>query len=113
LQASNGHYFSSGTINDAPVVFLIDTGATNVSVSRDLAIRAGIRKCQSHQVMTANGSVNACMATVPEITFGAFQLTNIEVMVMPNMSDEALLGMNALRNFRIEQVDRVMRISLR
>jgi len=113
LQADNGHYFSSGTINDMPVVFLIDTGATTVSLSSELAIRAGIRKCRSHQVMTANGSVDACMATVPEITFGAFQLINVEVTVMPNMSDEALLGMNVLRNFRIEQIDDVMRISRR
>ena len=113
VQANNGHYFSSGTINDTPVVFLIDTGATNVSISSVLATRVVIRNCQPHQVMTANGSVNACMAIVPEITFGAFQLTNVEVTVMPNMSDEALLGMNVLRNFRIEQIDDVMRISLR
>jgi len=113
LQANNGHYFSSGTINDTPVIFLIDTGATYVSVSSEIALRAGIQECLPRPVMTANGKVDACTAIVPEITFGAFHLNNIEVTVMPNMSEEALLGMNVLRNFRIEQVDNVMRISLR
>lgn len=112
-QAGNGHYFSSGTINDAPVVFMVDTGATYVSISTEMAKRVGVQKCHPHQVMTANGSVNACAATVPELTFGAFLLTNVEVTVIPNMSDEALLGMNVLRHFRIEQVDNVMRISSR
>lgn len=112
-QAGNGHYFSSGTINDAPVVFLVDTGATYVSISSEMAKRVGVQKCHPHQVMTANGSVSACAATVPELTFGAFLLTNVEVTVIPNMSDEALLGMNVLRHFRIEQVDNVMRISSR
>ncbi|MDC8444363.1 MAG: retroviral-like aspartic protease family protein [Nitrosomonas sp.] len=112
LQANNGHYFSVGTINDAPVLFLIDTGATYVSVSSKIAERAGIRECLPHHVMTANGSVDACMAIVSVITFGAFQLNDVEVIVLPDMFDEALLGMNILHHFRIEQANQVMRISL-
>lgn len=111
LQANNGHYFSAGTINDTPVLFLIDTGATYVSVSTKIAERAGIRECTPHHVMTANGGVDACMAIVSVITFGAFQLNDIEVVVLPDMFEEALLGMNILHHFRIEQANKVMRIS--
>ncbi len=110
-QTQNGHYFSSGTVNGIPVVFMVDTGATTVSVSSEIAAQAGIRKCAPRQVSTANGLVGACTATVPEVTFGPFQFTHIDVMIMPNMPGEALLGMNVLRNFRIEQVDKVLRIS--
>ncbi len=113
LQTPDGHYFSSGTVNEAPVVFMIDTGATNVSISSEIASRAGIQECIPRLVSTANGKVNACTATASEVTFGKFQLTNIEVTIMPNMPDNALLGMNILRNFRIEQVDKIMRISSR
>lgn len=48
---------------------------------------------------------------MPKITFGKFTLDNVEVTIMPNMSSDALLGMNVLKNFRIEQVGNVMRIS--
>jgi len=113
LQTREGHYFSSGTVNGSPVVFMIDTGATTVSVSSEIASQAGIEKCSPQIVSTANGKVNACKATVSEVTFGKFQLTNVEVIVMPNMPGDALLGMNVLRNFHIEQIDNVMRISSR
>lgn len=112
-QTHQGHYFSSGTINGAPVVFMIDTGATTVSISSEIASRAGIQKCTPLQVSTANGSVTACTTTVPEITFGKFRLTHVDVNILPNMPGDALLGMNVLRKFRIEQVDKVMRISSR
>jgi len=111
LQANNGHYFSAGAINDTPVLFLIDTGATYVSVSSKIAERAGIRECLPHHVMTANGGVDACMAIVSVVTFGAFQLNDVEVVVLPDMFEEALLGMNILHHFRIEQANKIMRIS--
>lgn len=112
-QTRDGHYFSSGTVNGVPVVFMIDTGATTVSISTEIASRAGIQKCIPQQTTTANGKVNACKAIVPEVTFGKFSLTNVEVMIMPNMPGNALLGMNVLRNFHIEQIDQIMRISSR
>lgn len=110
-QVQNGHYFSSGSINGAAVTFMIDTGATLVSISSAIAARANIQKCVPRIVSTANGTVNACLATAEELTFGSFRFTGIDVLVMPDMPTDALLGMNVLRNFRIEQADKVMRIT--
>ena len=112
-QTREGHYFSSGAVNGVPVVFLIDTGATTVAISKQITSRVGIQKCVPQQMATANGIVNACKTIVPEITFGEFKLTNVEVMVMPNLPGNPLLGMNVLRNFHIEQIDQIMRISAR
>ncbi len=113
LQSQDGHYFSAGSVNGVPVVFMIDTGATTVSISSEVAAQAGIEQCIPISATTANGIVNACSATVAEVTFGNYQITDVGVTVMPNMPGGALLGMNVLRNFRIEQVDDVMRISVR
>ena len=113
LQSHEGHYFSAGTVNGVPIVFMIDTGATTVSISSKIAKRAGIKKCVPVNVSTANGIVNACVATVSEVTFGDYRVTDVDVTVLPNMFGDALLGMNVLRNFRIKQVDEVMRISSR
>ncbi len=112
-QTREGHYFSSGSINGSPVVFMIDTGATIIAISAEIAARAGIKKCSPHLVTTASGKVQACAATAAEITFGAFKLTNTAVSILPDMPGEALLGMNVLRNFHIEQIDNIMRISSR
>ena len=110
-QTRGGHYFSSGAVNGFPVVFMVDTGATTVSISSVIASRAGIHNCVPRTFLTANGNVNACMAIVPEVSFGGFRLTDIEVAIMPNMSGDALLGMNVLRKFHIEQIGEAMRIS--
>lgn len=112
-QIRGGHYFSSGAINGSAVVFMIDTGATLVAISAEMAARAGIQKCTPHLVITANGKVQGCAATAAEITFGPFKLTNVTVSILPSMPGDALLGMNVLRNFHIEQIDDLMRISSR
>lgn len=110
-QTRDGHYLTSGNVNGTPVVFMIDNGATAVSISSATALLAGIRNCTPLQVTTANGQVNACIAKADEITFGSFKLANVDVAIMPDMPGESLLGMNVLRNFRIEQINRIMRIS--
>ncbi|MCP5244017.1 MAG: retroviral-like aspartic protease family protein [Burkholderiales bacterium] len=113
LQSPAGHYFSSGTVNETPVVFMIDTGATTVSISAEIAARAGIKECQPRTVSTANGMVNACSATVTDLTFGNYRLIQVDVTILPDLLGDALLGMNVLRHFRIEQVDKTMTISVR
>ena len=101
----------SGTVSGTPVVFMVDTGATTVSISSAIAVRAGIPRCEPHPVSTANGTTSGCAAVVPELSFGGFRLTNVKVDIMSAMPGDALLGMNVLSRFRMEQVDGVMRIT--
>mgnify|MGYP002378241064 CR=1 FL=1 len=56
-QTRDGHYFSGGTVNGFPVVFMVDTGATNVAISSNTAARAGIKNCTARMFSTANGTV--------------------------------------------------------
>jgi len=112
-QTADGHYFTGGSVNGFPVVFMVDTGATNVAISSNAVARAGINRCAAKVYSTANGSVQGCSTTVKEITFGSFRLLDVEVAIMPNMQGEALLGMNALRRFRLEQSDGVLTLTAR
>ncbi len=109
---SNGHYHITGAINGFPVTYLIDTGASLTSLSAQTAKQAGIRDCKPTTFRTAGGTTPGCVALVPELTIGTFQLHNVAVAVLPNMEVD-LLGMNILSHFEMKQIDGVMRLSYR
>ena len=58
-----GHYVTSGTINDHEVVFLLDTGATQIAVPESLANDIGLNKQQRIVVKTANGNARGVSYT--------------------------------------------------
>ena len=109
---ANGHFYLPGTIENVPVTFMVDTGASVTSISADLAKQAGIRNCKEVQFQTANGTATGCIALVTHMTLGNFVLQNITVAVMPNMETN-LLGANVLRNFQVSQSDSSMLIGRR
>lgn len=106
----NGGFFVAGAVNRVPVVFQIDTGASVTSIPKEVALSAGIYGCDGRLFETANGKVFGCLSPAREITFGNQRLEGFQIAAMPNLKG-ALLGMNVLRNYRIENVGDVMRIS--
>lgn len=111
-QRMNGHYLLNGRIGGKTLTFVIDTGASAVSLSRSAAMSAQIYCGNQILMRTANGSTSACTATIPSLEFGPFRLKNVPAIIMPNL-DQPLLGMNVLQNFRVEQENGEMRISIR
>lgn len=109
-----GHYAIEGSINEVPVNFMVDTGATTVAVSENFARHAGITDCIKTQSRTANGLTDVCLATAKELTIGQFKLNNVEVAYGKGMSDDLfLLGMNVIGLFKMEQQGDVMKLSLK
>ncbi len=122
-----GHYEVGGAVAAVPVRFIVDTGASLTSIPQALGERIGIRACPAvgfdlsrddepgccrpEVFRTANGSVEACVARVPSVRFGAFELRNPRVAVMPGMDGQALLGMDVLRHFSLSQEGGRLRIS--
>jgi iron donor protein CyaY len=109
---ANGHFYVPGSVENVPVTFMVNTGASVTSISSDLARQAGIRNCKEVQFQTANGTATGCIALVPRMTLGNFVLQNITVAVMPNMETN-LLGANVLRNFQVSQSNSSMLIGRR
>jgi aspartyl protease family protein len=101
-----GHYVAGGEINNARATFLLDTGATDVVLSEDLARRAGLSRGAPMQAMTANGVVTVYSTVIDDLQLGDINLRGVRASINPAMSgDTVLLGMSALRQMDFIQRD--------
>ena len=99
-----GHYLVNGQINNSPVAFLLDTGATDVVVPEDTAKRLNLPYGYRGQAMTANGQVTIYRTKINELKIGEIRLYNVDASINPAMADGAiLLGMSALSKIEFTQ----------
>ena len=101
--ARDGHFYIEGSINGQAVTFLVDTGASYVSVDADFARRAGLPDGIPGFFNTANGSVEGRLVRGQYVTADMFRIDSLTVAVMPGRSPIALLGQNFLRYFDVRQ----------
>lgn len=106
-----GHYVASGTINGHPVTFLLDTGATSVSVPASLARALGLKRGAPLRASTANGTITTYATRLDDVQLGNITLENIRADINPHMQgEEVLLGMSFLRKLEFTQRDRELTI---
>lgn len=99
-----GHYLVSGHINGAPANFLLDTGATDVVMSEQLARAAMLERGYPTRAMTANGEVVVYSALVDALEIGAIVLREVRASINPVMQgNTVLLGMSALQHIEFTQ----------
>ena len=108
----DGHYYVDGAINGVPLRFMIDTGATYVSVSAGFARAAGLPKGAPGTFSTANGSVKGEIVKDQDVRADAFRVSGLSVAVTPAQDTIGLLGQNFLRRFDVSQADGVLRLRL-
>lgn len=99
-----GHYVATGTINGQSVVFLLDTGATQVALSLNLAQKLGLSLRPGGIGRTANGDVQTWSARLDEVSLGGLSARRVAATVLPGMEgSEVLLGMSYLKRFELIQ----------
>lgn len=104
LRNRMGHYVVDGMINGKPVTFLLDTGATVVTVGAHLANELGLQPGQRSQAQTANGIVTVANTRIDELVIGDIVLTNVDASLNPGMrTNQILLGMSALKYLELTQ----------
>lgn len=95
----NGHFSAEGQVNGAHMRFLVDTGATLVTLPASQAQRLGIdfRRGQQAVSQTANGQVIVYRVRLDSVAVGPMTLTSVDAVVHDSPGlDVALLGMSFL-----------------
>ena len=112
---SGGQFNAAGSINGASMRFIVDTGATFVSLGRSDALKAGIdiTKGEPAMMQTANGIVRAWKVRLDTVRVGDVTLRNIEGIVHGNDMPIALLGMSFLNRMEMRRDGTILQLRQR
>jgi aspartyl protease family protein len=110
-----GHFVTQGAINGRPVEFMVDTGATVVSLGQAEADRLGLDWKSGPRVLTqtANGPVPTHRITLSAVRVGEVTVSNVAAVVVPAPLPYALLGNSFLARFQMRRENDQMRLELR
>lgn len=111
-RSRDGHYHLTLHADGTPVAFIVDTGATDIVLTREDAERVGIdldALVYSGIAHTANGTVRSARAVVERLSLGGIEDRNVPVWVNNAEMPGSLLGMAYLQRFdRIEIADNTL-----
>ena len=102
---SGGHFLTSGQINGRAVRFVVDTGATNVTMSQSEADAIGLdyKSGERGYTSTANGPVPAYRVSLAAVRIGDVQVYNVAATVLPAPMPFILLGNSYLDRFQMRR----------
>lgn len=98
--ADGGHFFVEADIEGTSILFLVDTGASDIVLSPRDARRLGIdpdRLSYTRLYDTANGTGQGAPVTLDSLAVGPIFLTDLPASVNKADLDTSLLGMTFLR----------------
>jgi len=99
-----GHYMAPGLINGEPVLFLLDTGATDVNIPQAVADRIGLQRGYPQRARTANGMITVYDTLADQVQLGNIALRNVAASINPHMHGETvLLGMSFMKHLELVQ----------
>lgn len=101
-RSRDGHYYLTLRINDTPVRFVVDTGASDIVLSHSDAERVGLDLADLAYVgraRTANGEVRTAPVRLDTIEAGSIADRNVPAWVNSGDMDDSLLGMSYLQRW--------------
>lgn len=106
--ADDGHFWVRVAINGVERRMLVDSGATVTALSSDTLDAVGLKAGDGPfpmLIQTANGTVKAETAMVPELRIGNIVARDVPVVTSPSFGDMDVVGMNflsRLKSWRVE-----------
>jgi len=98
-RGEDGHFYIDATVNNRPVRFLVDTGASEIVLSPLDAERVGFRRNAlkfDRQYETANGLGWGAAVTLRFVEIGAIRFDDVGASVNDAPMPDSLLGMSFL-----------------
>lgn len=98
----DGHYRLTAELNGESVRFVVDTGASDIALTREDARRIGINPdnlAYTQTAMTANGPVGSAPVRINSFRLGDFHDENVPASVNEGEMFGSLLGMSYLSRF--------------
>jgi aspartyl protease family protein len=107
---TGGHFTSQGAINGRAVLFMVDTGATAVSLSQSEAERVGLNYRQGRpvQMSTANGLAAGWLVKLNSVRLGEVEIYDVDAIVSPASMPYVLLGNSFLTRFQMKRENEQM-----
>ena len=113
LEDGNGVYYINVKVNDVPMKFIFDTGASSISMSETEAAflyKQGTLTEEDFQgkvnFQDAKGEVTqGLVVKLRKVQIGDRVLNNVEASIVPNQSAPLLLGQSVLQKFGKLSID--------
>lgn len=105
----DNHFRLTLKINDVPIDFLVDTGATDVVLTQADAARVGLNPDDLPYIgtaRTANGEVATAPVRLDTVQLGDIIDTRVRASVNSGQMDGSLLGMSYLSRFESIEITR-------
>lgn len=99
VKGADGHYWADGAVNGQTVRFLVDTGATAVTLTANDAQRLGLTPATLSydlKMSTANGESRAARVKLASISVAGAEVTDVDAVVVESGLQTSLLGMTYL-----------------
>ncbi len=114
--SGGGHFVTQGQINGQSVQFMVDTGASFITLGGNDARRLNINYTDGQRIAmsTANGVVAAYRVKLDEVRVGGVSLNNVDGVVHPDTAmPVVLLGMSFLNRMEMKRDGETMTLRKR
>jgi aspartyl protease family protein len=105
----DGHFYIKALVNNVPVKFMIDTGASDVALTKEDAIKLNFdlkALKYSRTYYTANGESTAAPVTLSQFKIGDKIFENVKAHIGSGELDISLLGMSVIERFKTFYIDK-------
>lgn len=112
-QNKQGHYIVEGKLNGYRALFIVDTGASSISIPISLANKMNLSKGYPVRSRTANGEITVYQVNLESVQLGPIIMNGVRAHINPHMEGEAvLLGMSFLKHLVMLQKNGVLTLSV-
>lgn len=112
---AQGHFYATGTVNGVSVRFLVDTGATMISLGASDARRMGLDPARGVRGMTntANGQAMVTKVQLDTVRIGDITVNNVDALIHQSDLPMALLGMSFLNRMDMQRNGSILTLKKR